>query len=159
MTEPSASLDAAVLDHVGIDLDAARALVERAQQAVDDAGLPGAQLAVALDGQVVVDVALGAATSTDRFVIFSGGGVNIKFAEAVYNGIPLLASTFAARGLPIQPDPGIVLLDHPGEWIDFLTSERARELQNRDLPASLARPFSIQLQIEPTQTFFRDIIQ
>ncbi len=64
------------LDHdrlraAGLDPAVAEDLVARARRAVEDAGLPGAQLAVAREGEVVLDVAFGDATPSDRIVIFS----------------------------------------------------------------------------------------
>lgn len=91
--------------------------------------------------------------------IFSGGGVNIKFAEAIYNGVPVLASSFAARGLPLKPDLSIILLDHAEEWVRFLRSPAARALRSRRLPASLAEAFRMEVHVEPVQTFIREVLQ
>ena len=91
--------------------------------------------------------------------IHSGGGVNVKVAEAVYNRMPVLASSFGARGLPLKPDPGIVLLDRADEWVSFLCSSAARALRARSLPASMAEAFSMDSHSEPVQGFVRDVMK
>jgi glycosyltransferase involved in cell wall biosynthesis len=74
--------------------------------------------------------------------IFSGGGAKIKLAEALYNGIPVLASSFAARGLPLNSQPGVVLLDHAKEWIEFLRSSDLRSFTVQRV-AEVADAFSV----------------
>lgn len=91
--------------------------------------------------------------------VFSGGGASIKFAEAVYNGVPMLASSFAARGLPLKPDPSIILLDHAEEWVRFLRSPAAQALRSRRVPAPLAEAFRMEVHVEPVRTFIREVIQ
>jgi hypothetical protein len=69
--------------------------------------------------------------STCHFMIcpvFAGGGISVKLAEAVCRGVPVLATRYSARGLPIDSDPAIVLRETAGEWIEFLNSGAAREL-------------------------------
>lgn len=53
-----------------LDPDAITALVNRARREVDDGHLPAAQIAVALDGEVVVDATFGAPDAT-RFIPYS----------------------------------------------------------------------------------------
>jgi len=91
--------------------------------------------------------------------ILSGGGVKIKFAEALYNGVPVLANSFAARGLALASDPSIVLLDHAEEWVRFLRSPAALELRSRRVPVSLASTFRLESHTESVQTFIHDVIQ
>jgi len=55
----------------GLDPEAVAALVTRARREIDLGILPSCQLALARDGQVVVDVTLGTAEPDDRYVIFS----------------------------------------------------------------------------------------
>jgi hypothetical protein len=72
--------------------------------------------------------------STCHFMIcpvLAGGGVSIKLAEAVCRGVPVLATRYATRGLPLDPDPAIVLRDSPEDWVEFLNSDAARELRWR----------------------------
>jgi hypothetical protein len=59
--------------------------------------------------------------------VFAGGGVSIKLVEAVCRGVPVLATRYAKRGLPIDSDPAIILRETSTEWIEFLNSDAARE--------------------------------
>jgi len=74
---------------------------------------------------------------------FAGGGVSVKFAETVYNGIPVVASSFSARGIPLEPHPSVVLLDHADEWIRFLRSPAAGELALRRGPTPNTKAFEM----------------
>ncbi len=91
--------------------------------------------------------------------IHSGGGVNVKFAEAVYNRMPVLASSFGARGLPLKPDAGIVLLDNAQEWVAFLCSPAARVLRAQILPAALSEQLSMDSHRESVHRFVQNVIK
>ena len=54
-----------------LDREAMEALVERARREIDEGLLPSCQLAIGFGGEIVADVALGAATTDSRYVIFS----------------------------------------------------------------------------------------
>jgi len=84
--------------------------------------------------------------------VFSGGGVSVKVAEAIYNGMPLLGSVFSARGLPLDPDPSIVLLDRPEAWIEFLNSG-ADALAGRTVPRSIADRFRAEVYCQAFSEF------
>lgn len=73
--------------------------------------------------------------------VFSGSGVNVKFAESIYNRVPVIATATAKRGLEVTLDPGIVILDEKAAWIDFLRSERAQELRRCVVSDAAARAF------------------
>ena len=73
---------------------------------------------------------------------FAEGGVCVKFAEAVYNRMPILANRHAARGLPLASDPAIVFAEEPSEWIEFLNSPAAAELAGRRVSVSTASAFA-----------------
>lgn len=88
--------------------------------------------------------------------IFSGGGVSVKFAEIVYNGVPVVASSFAARGVPLEPHPSIVLLDRAEDWIRFLRSPAAQELPLRRGPAPMARAFALESHVGPVHAFVKE---
>jgi hypothetical protein len=75
--------------------------------------------------------------------IHAGGGVSVKLAEIVYNGVPVVATSFAARGLPLEPHPSIVLLDGAEGWIRFLRSRDADALHRCRGPAPAAKAFAI----------------
>lgn len=52
--------------------------------------------------------------------ITCGAGINIKVAEALYNRMPIIATPFALRGMPVAPDAAIAVLTEPQEWIAYL---------------------------------------
>lgn len=58
----------------------------------------------------------------------SGSGVNIKFVEALYNRMPVLATPLAGRGITPVVDDHVIYLEHPDEWIEFLSSSKAEDL-------------------------------
>ena len=72
-----------------IDGEAVDALLERARRDVDSGLLPAAQLALALDGEIVVSEALGSCTRETRFHMYS----------AVKPTVALTAMELAAEGL------------------------------------------------------------
>ena len=72
----------------GIDGNAVAALVERARREVDSGLLPAAQLALALEGEIVVEEALGDCTTDTRFHTYS----------AVKPTVALTAMELAAEG-------------------------------------------------------------
>jgi hypothetical protein len=64
--------------------------------------------------------------------IVSGSGVNVKVAEAIYNGVPQLCSPRAVAGLLTKADPAVTVLETPEEWIAFLgASDMARAAAGR----------------------------
>jgi glycosyltransferase involved in cell wall biosynthesis len=89
---------------------------------------------------------------------FPTGGVCVKLAEAVYNGVPVLATRHAARGLSLDDDPALVFLDEPGEWVGFLNSTEARELGGRRVAEKTGARFAVGTQKDGLQQFVRDAI-
>jgi glycosyltransferase involved in cell wall biosynthesis len=89
--------------------------------------------------------------------VFAGGGVSIKFVEAICRGIPVLATHFAARGLAIEPDPAIELRDTASEWIDFLNSNAARELCRHAPSQEIVARFFPENHIDRLSDFFRKV--
>jgi hypothetical protein len=64
--------------------------------------------------------------------IHQGSGVNVKLAESIFNGMPLLTTAYGARGLPpIESDPAVRVADSAESWIEFLRSPEAVELAGR----------------------------
>lgn len=57
--------------------------------------------------------------------ILSGSGVNIKVAEAIYNGCTVLLSDVACRGISVN-DEAIVKLRSADDWINFLSNTDLR---------------------------------
>jgi len=74
--------------------------------------------------------------------IVSGAGVSIKFAEALYNGVPVLATSFAARGLPLPAAAGVAIADGVDEWVRLLDGERLVALAAEKVPATTSRVFA-----------------
>ena len=54
--------------------------------------------------------------------VFQGGGVRIKCAEAVWNGIPLVTTTVGMRGVVQTPKAPVFVCDTPKQWIDALNA-------------------------------------
>jgi glycosyltransferase involved in cell wall biosynthesis len=86
-----------------------------------------------------------------------GGGVSTKLAEAVYHGVPVLATSLATRGLPLTDDPCITLSDDAGDWIEHLTSPNASAGQR--ISPTLSNQFSVHTHRETVQRFVRDVIR
>ena len=63
--------------------------------------------------------------------IVSGSGVNVKVAEAIYNGLPMLCTPTAVAGLLESPDPAIVILERPEDWRRVLGGNDAVALAHR----------------------------
>jgi hypothetical protein len=90
--------------------------------------------------------------------VLSGGGVSVKFVEAVYNRIPLLATHHAARGLCLDHDPAIVLLDHQEEWVAFFNSSAARALAAKRISAKVASTFAMENHAKALQMFVQGVL-
>jgi hypothetical protein len=90
--------------------------------------------------------------------ILSGGGVSVKFVEAVYNRIPLLATHRAARGLCLDHDPAIVLLDQQEEWVAFFNSPAARALAAKRISAKVAGTFAMENHAKALQKFVQGVL-
>ena len=88
----------------------------------------------------------------------SGGGVSVKLAEAVYNRKPVLARKHAVRGLGLEADPAIVLLDGPQEWVEFLNSGAAMALARRSVSEKVAMTFAAETHRDAVQQFVRAIL-
>ena len=74
--------------------------------------------------------------------IVDGAGVKVKVAEALYNRVPIAATSFAVRGLPLQARSAVSIFDSPGDWIAFLNGDATRSLANRTVPLETAAWFS-----------------
>ena len=65
------TVDRELVTGAGLDVGAVEALVGRARREVDAGLLPACQVALARNGEVVLDATFGDAVPTDRFVVFS----------------------------------------------------------------------------------------
>jgi hypothetical protein len=63
--------------------------------------------------------------------IISGSGVNVKVAEAIYNGMPMLCTPMAVAGLLTNSDPAIAVLESAEEWVSVLRGGEAIALAQR----------------------------
>lgn len=63
--------------------------------------------------------------------IVSGSGVNVKVAEAIYNGMPMLCTPMAVAGLLRKPDPAIAVLARAEQWVSVLQGNQAIALAQR----------------------------
>jgi glycosyltransferase involved in cell wall biosynthesis len=88
----------------------------------------------------------------------AAGGVCVKLAEAVYNGMPVLAHTHAGRGLGLSGDPALRFLDKPGEWIELLNSPGAADLSKRNVSAEVAKRFAVESHKDALQKFVESAI-
>lgn len=79
--------------------------------------------------------------------IRSGSGVNIKFMEALYNHMPVLATPITARGLKIPEHQSIVYLDTADDWADFLSGPKAESLARAQVPDQISDSFASVRQI------------
>jgi hypothetical protein len=90
--------------------------------------------------------------------IVSGAGVSIKFAEALYNGVPVLATPFAARGLPLPAKSGVALADGSEEWVRFLDGEGLERLAAEEVPSKTSRIFALSTHAAAVHEFLRDTV-
>lgn len=74
--------------------------------------------------------------------VLAGAGVSIKFAEALYNGVPVLATPLAARALRLTDPKGIALIDGAEGWARFLNGEGLDMLAAQALPTVTANLFA-----------------
>ena len=75
--------------------------------------------------------------------IIDGAGVKVKVAEALYNRVPIVATSFALKGLPAAAVAAVRVCDEPDEWIAFLNSDAAGHFARRPVPAGAAVSFSL----------------
>ena len=88
-----------------------------------------------------------------------GGGVNVKLAEAVYNRVPVLTTSFGAKGLPLPSYPGIMVLDGASNWIDFLASDAARRFGSARVSEKVANLFAMDTHADRVQNFIAACIE
>jgi hypothetical protein len=89
--------------------------------------------------------------------VLSGGGVSVKLAEAVCNAVPVLATPFAARGLPLDPHPAIMLLEGADSWIRFI-NQRGPDLARQTVPAEISARFKMQTHARAMSDFILQVI-
>lgn len=90
--------------------------------------------------------------------IFRGGGVKVKLAQALYHRVPVLATNFAARGLPLSKSDSIVLLDRAEEWVQFFRCGAVRELAARTVPLDLADAYSLETGVGTVRKYVSSVL-
>jgi glycosyltransferase involved in cell wall biosynthesis len=90
--------------------------------------------------------------------ILSGSGVCVKLAEAIYNGVPVLATHFAARGLPLSPHPAIALRDGADTWVRFLNQE-GPGFARQTVPSDISARFSSDAHTRALSDFMLGLIR
>jgi glycosyltransferase involved in cell wall biosynthesis len=90
--------------------------------------------------------------------IISGSGVNVKVAEAMFNGVPMLCTPMAVAGLLTKPDPAIVVLDHAEQWIELLEGGEAIAVAQRQPRAATRRQVEARTHVAALATFVDRLI-
>jgi glycosyltransferase involved in cell wall biosynthesis len=85
--------------------------------------------------------------------IVTGAGVKVKVAEALFNRVPVLATSLALRGLPIDSTAPVQLCDTADEWVAALRMAGARSLAARRVPDEIASRFSPDRHAAPFRAF------
>lgn len=55
--------------------------------------------------------------------IRAGGGVNVKLTEALFHGVPVLATPHAVKGLSLDPDDALAVVEDAQDWIGFMLGD------------------------------------
>ena len=96
----------------------------------------------------------------DIFVcpIRTGGGANIKLAEALYNGAPVISTPFAANGLGLYPGSAanLKILGAADEWRQFLNSDGLADFAVTASDAALSNRFALEENAQKLSGWLRD---
>ncbi len=88
--------------------------------------------------------------------ILDGSGINIKLIESLYNGVPVLATPQAVRGLKILDDPAIAVVEAQ-KWPAFLNSKRAQELAATTVNSKTSGLFSLSNGVKTMSDFLKSL--
>ena len=91
--------------------------------------------------------------------VFAGGGVCVKLAEGLYNGMPTVSTSFAAEGLNVVNEPAVKILDDPHDWAAFLNSPDVNALVRQRPSESLIHSFSMKAHQLRFQEFVRSLLR
>lgn len=75
--------------------------------------------------------------------IIEGAGVKVKVAEALYNRVPIVATSFATRGLPAVATASVKKFDSAAEWVRFLDGDGPEDVARRPVNPEAAASFSM----------------
>lgn len=96
--------------------------------------------------------------STDVMIapIYSGGGINIKTCEALFNRVPIVATEFALRGLPdhIRSQACVVASDR--EWMDGIARAAIPDAVASDYFSGQRAVAAVRGLFEPNSLFGRE---
>ena len=74
--------------------------------------------------------------------MITGAGVKVKVAEAIFNRVPVIVTSAAVRGLPLDSTAPILVCNTASEWATALRPASARLLVARQVPEEIASRFS-----------------
>ena len=88
--------------------------------------------------------------------IIEGAGVKMKVAEALFNRVPVAATSFSVRGLPARAIHSVHVCDSSAEWVAFLNGDAALEFSRRPVPVDAAACFSTQKATDALRSFIHN---
>jgi len=88
----------------------------------------------------------------------SGGGVNVKLAEAVFHRVPVLATAFSANRLGLSEQPGIRIRSEAPDWVEFLRSRDARDLATERVAEATRGKFAAKAYESPLKEFLDTVV-
>ena len=93
--------------------------------------------------------------------VFEGGGLNIKVAEALYNGMPILCSEFALRGidLPDRSDRTVFVSDDPSAWAAHINNIVKNKMTLEPQSAPNRALFSLEHNVAPVREYVEEVLK
>jgi len=88
----------------------------------------------------------------------SGGGANVKLADAVFHGAPVLATAFSANRLGLSEQPGIRIRSAAHEWVEFMRSPNARDLATERVAEATREKFAAKAYEGPLKKFLDAVV-
>ncbi len=82
----------------------------------------------------------------------NGSGVSVKVAEALYHGVPLLATRCSMRGLDVPPDLCIAIEDQEDAWVRVI-QDVAPYWRGRRVTANISAMFTAAAHTARLQSF------
>lgn len=90
--------------------------------------------------------------------MLEGSGINVKILESLYNGIPVLATPHACRGLDHIKD-GALKVVRPESWIEFLISASAMELAEQCVSKDTVAQLGVSAAVAHMEQFLDSALQ
>ena len=91
--------------------------------------------------------------------IRTGGGVNIKLAEAVFHGVPVLATPHALEGLPLAPGAALAVAEDAQAWIEFMGGEALVGLASATVPRDDRQVFCADTHRDEISAYFGGLVR